>query len=54
MDHEPDAAGSLKLDGTNYLLWSYMMRNFKIEGELWDCVIESKTVLTPKIKITSI
>ena len=54
MDHDPDAAGSLKLDGTNYLLWSYMMRNFKIEGELWDCVIESKTVLTPKIKITSI
>jgi hypothetical protein len=48
MDHEPDAAGSLKLDGTNYLLWSYMMRNFKIEGELWDYVIESKASADPK------
>ena len=48
MDHEPDAAGSLKLDGTNYLLWSYMMRNFKIEGELWDWVIESESRADPK------
>uniref|UniRef100_A0A2N9HY85 CCHC-type domain-containing protein n=1 Tax=Fagus sylvatica TaxID=28930 RepID=A0A2N9HY85_FAGSY len=50
MDHEPDAAGSLKLDGTNYLLWSYMMRNFKIEGELWHRVIESESRADPKDK----
>ena len=48
MDHEPDAAGSLKSDGSNYLLWSYMMRNFKIEGELWDWVIESVCLTDPK------
>uniref|UniRef100_A0A2N9I5S2 CCHC-type domain-containing protein n=1 Tax=Fagus sylvatica TaxID=28930 RepID=A0A2N9I5S2_FAGSY len=48
MDHEPDAAGSLKSDGSNYLLWSYMMRNFKIEGELWDWVIESVCLADPK------
>ncbi|GMY36867.1 tyrosyl-dna phosphodiesterase 2 [Fagus crenata] len=50
MDHDPDAAGSLKLDGTNYLLWSYMMRKFKIEGELWHRVIESESRADPKDK----
>ncbi|GMY36863.1 tyrosyl-DNA phosphodiesterase 2-like isoform X3 [Fagus crenata] len=50
MDHDPDDAGSLKSDGSNYLLWSYMMRNFKIEEELWDFAIESVCLADPKSK----
>ena len=49
MDYDPDDAGSLKSDGTNYLLWSYMMR-FEIEGELWDYVSGLATRPDPKNK----
>ncbi|XP_050288504.1 uncharacterized protein LOC126727079 isoform X1 [Quercus robur] len=49
MDYDPDDAGSLKSDGTNYLLWSYMMR-FEIEGELWDYVSGLATHPDPKNK----
>lgn len=45
-----DEAGCLKSDGTNYLLWSYMMRNFELEGQLWDCVSGSVTRPHPKDK----
>uniref|UniRef100_A0A2N9I4X3 CCHC-type domain-containing protein n=1 Tax=Fagus sylvatica TaxID=28930 RepID=A0A2N9I4X3_FAGSY len=48
MDHDPDDAGSLKSDGSNYLLWSYMMRNFKIEEELWHLAIGSVGLANPK------
>ena len=50
MDYDSDDAGSLKSDGTNYLLWSYMMRNFEIEGELWDYVSGLATRPDPKNK----
>ena len=50
MDYESDDAVTLKSDGTNYLLWSSMMRNFEIEGELWDYVSGSATRPDPKDK----
>ncbi|XP_075663784.1 uncharacterized protein LOC142633427 isoform X2 [Castanea sativa] len=50
MDYESVDAVALKSDGTNYLLWSYMMRNFEIEGELWDYVSGSATRPDPKDK----
>ena len=50
MDYDSDDAGSLKSDGTNYLLWSYMMRNFEIEGELWAYVSGLATRPDPKNK----
>ena len=50
MDYDSDDAVSLKSDGTNYLLWSYMMRNFEIDGDLWDYVSGSATRPDPKDK----
>ncbi|XP_050288514.1 uncharacterized protein LOC126727081 isoform X2 [Quercus robur] len=50
MDYDSDDAVTLKSDGTNYLLWTYMMRNFEIEGELWDYVSGSATRPDPKDK----
>ncbi|KAF3961705.1 hypothetical protein CMV_013700 [Castanea mollissima] len=50
MDYESEDAVALKSDGTNYLLWSCMMRNFEIEGELWDYVSGSATRPDPKDK----
>jgi len=50
MDFDSDDAGCLKSDGTNYLLWSYMIRNFEMEGELWDHVSGSVTRPHPKDK----